>query len=102
MEKLRKQLESCKLLSSQIDDPPVESIDNLVQKSIQNYIKVLIRANVDIQDLKKSLKELCENEVLISSQKFVWAIQEVDKIINRMKVSPSNSSGEFQVVRGVS
>ena len=85
-----------------MDDPPLESVNNIVEKSIQNYIKVLIQANVDIQDLKKSLKELCENEVLISSQKLEWVIQEVDKIYNHMNVLSSNSSGELHVVRGVS
>ena len=87
---LRSQLESFKI-TGQMDDPPIESLNNITEWTLQNYIRVSLQADMDVQTLKKCLRELCETDYLISSQMFEWCIQEVD----RFKGSFTSPAGEL-------
>ena len=89
LEKLKSQLEAFKI-TSQMDNPPADSLRNITEHSLRNYIEMSLKAGIDVQTIKMHLRE-CERDLLISSQKLTWAVQEVDRI----RISTKQSSSEY-------
>ena len=79
LEKVRLQLNAFKL-TSQIQDPPVDNLREIIKRIIQNFVQVSFNTAVNITIIQEQLKELYEKDMLISSQLYTWALQEVKKI----------------------
>ena len=90
LDKVRIQLSAFKL-TSQIQDPPEDNLRKITSHVIQNFVKVSFNTAVNITTIREQLKELYEKDMLISSQQYTWALQEVEKIGTTQADVPSIS-----------
>ena len=101
LEKVRFQLSAFKL-TSQIQDPPVDSLKTITERIIQNFVEVSFNTSVSTTTVQDQLKELYEKDMLISSQLYAWALQEVKKIGTTQSDLPSTSKSIQSTARSLS
>ena len=77
LERLRKQLEGFKI-TSQMDSSLTETLNNISQRSLQDYMEKSLKSGKKVQTIREHLNELNE-EFLISSEMLTWALGSLER-----------------------
>ena len=86
---LRKQLEAFNM-TRHMQLPELPDIAVITERIIQHHIEQSINAAVEITTIRDQLRELNDDSI-ISSQLYTWALKEVDKFAVTESVMPATS-----------
>ena len=77
LEQLKKQLEAFKI-TNQTDSSLTETLNNISQRSLQDYMEKSLKSGKKVHAIKKHLNELKE-EFLISPEMYTWALEFMER-----------------------